>query len=114
MNHPALPARASIEDGTVFVAPGLAYEEALTALGVTDRTQYWLEVARRCCTERLHIAVKGSLDLMNAIGGTGLHLRILRDDNYRLDLYPEGEGAEAGSRGFRKHYQTYLNNLTAG
>ena len=52
------------------------------------------EVARRCMTTHLR-------DLY----GTGLHLRILKRPAWALAHFPEGEGAEAGSREFRRHFE---------
>ena len=116
ITHEALPVWASIDDSNppdrVIVAdPAEAYEEALSALGNPERTQYWLEVARRCITERLLDALRGNLSLMNAVGSTGLHLRIAANDAYRLDQLPEGDGAALGVVEFRRWYQSYLNNL---
>lgn len=119
LNHEALPAWAQIDDSNpadhIIVAdPAGAYEEALTALGVEERTQYWLEVARRCFTERLLDLLRGNLSLMIAVGATGLHLRIDRGDgSYALANFPEGDGAARGVAEFRQYYQGYLNNLPA-
>lgn len=112
MKHPELPVWADIEDGVIVFSPGDAYEEALKALAAPARDQYWMEVARRCATERLHQAVAGSLPLMTALGATGLGIRILRDDAYTLSKLPAGKGAALGALEFRQYYQGYLNGLS--
>lgn len=83
----------------VAVDPNVVYPLWLEKLGVEKaaRTQYWLEVARRCFTEALkeHLAPSGvKLD----------RLRILKGEPWRLANFPPGEGEQAGSLGFRRHW----------
>jgi hypothetical protein len=100
---PELPewaAWAEDEDGLyVAVDPNVVYPMWLDKLGVgkAARTQYWLEVARRCFTE----ALKERL----APSGVPLErLRILKGEAWRLVNFPAGEGEQAGSLGFRTHW----------
>lgn len=82
------------EDGFVEVDPDVVYPIYLEALKVKKPDRYWLEVARRCFTEDLR-----------RVHGPGLKLRILRRPDWRLDKFPKGAGAEAGSAEFRRHYR---------
>ncbi len=108
-----LPGWAKIEDGRICIDPGVAYPEALKARGiaVAEADQYWLEVARRCCEERVTAIARSDLEILNELGSTIITRRILRDDKYALNKFPEGKGAAAGSMEFRQHYQMYLNGL---
>ena len=111
MEHPKLPKWATIDNGQIVVNPRPAYEEALAALGNPAPDQYWMEVARRCCTERVVQIARDNLDIMVALGSTVISLKILRDKFALLTDYPPGAGAHEGSFKFRQHYQTYLNGL---
>ncbi len=106
--HPNLPAWADIVNDAIEFDPADAYGEALAVLGVDKPDQYWLEVARRCVTNRLKDIVKADLDLMNALASTGLRLKIRRNEAFALANHPPGAGAEAGVQQFRKYYQDYL------
>lgn len=69
------------EQDIIEVDPNIVYPLYLTKLGYNDNiTQAQLEVARRCFTE----------DLLKA-AGSAIHLRILRNDKFRLKNYPPGE-----------------------
>ena len=94
---PTLPRWAKRVGNEIHVQPATVYPVFLARLSVakTKATQYDLEVARRCFTTELRDATGGKIVV-----------RILRDDAWRLDRFPAGEGADAGAQNFRKHYGT--------
>jgi hypothetical protein len=84
MNVDKLPAWAKYNEAEklIEVKPDEIYPLYLKKLGWDKGTltQTKLECARRCFTE----------DLNKAVGGK-LHLRILRDEKYKLSNFPEGK-----------------------
>ncbi len=93
---PTLPRWAKRVRGEIHVTPAVVYPLFLKHLGVAmaNATQYDLEVARRCFTT----------ELRDRLGGK-ITVRIAKDDAWRLDRFPPGEGADAGAQSFRKHYR---------
>lgn len=108
-NGSVLPKWAAIKGTTIEVNPAAAYSEAFKALGVKIIDQYWLEVARRCFTNRIKDLVRGDADLRDALVSKCLDIRICRDPAFVLADYPFGAGPDMGSLGFRKHYRTYIS-----
>lgn len=94
-----VPAWCRLSGGRAEIEPGKAYASVLNALGVErgEVSQYWLEVCRRCCTQRLR-----------EILGVPLRVRILPGPAWtKLRSYPpvslRGDAA-AGASGFLVHY----------
>ncbi len=96
-----LPDWASYDKGFFIVDPDVVYPLFLRHLKMVP-TQFSLEVARRCFTQRIKNIVK-----------IPFKLRITKNDRWKLTGYPpggsfdEGEGQiaqEAGSRDFMKYF----------
>lgn len=64
----------------IVVDPAVAYPKYLKRLGYSEITQYNLEVARKCFTRDLHLTV-----------GKPIHLKIIKDDRWKLSNFPIGE-----------------------
>lgn len=105
----SLPAWADVVDQVIEFDPEHAYEEVRQALKIKKWDQYWLEVARRLCTNRLKVIVRGDLSLMNALASTGLKVRILKNDAVGiLSRHPKGKGADLGATEFRLFMESYM------
>lgn len=84
MNLKNLPSWAEYDKKKriIIVKPDVVYPMYLKELGYDNKktTQFMLECARRCFTQ----------DLITLIG-PGIHLRIAKDEKYKLTEYPAGE-----------------------
>lgn len=88
-------------DGVIEIDPDTAYPLVLDLLEIVNPDQYWLEVARRCVTEKLRL-----------LHGPGLSLRILpKARKWSLGNFPEGMGAARGCDEFRKHWNRIKDQL---
>lgn len=89
----ALPTFAQYVDGRVEVDPGVVYPQYLAELAEcregVDKNQYWVEVARRCMTHDIKMAIGGGFTLKLA---NPVH----KNDAWALHKLPEREGEAPG------------------